>query len=187
MRFSPPLRMSIIKRGEKERRLGAFVGQHLAAAHASAAQPSHEIRVIARSAESPVFKVIAANAAEIAAGGHPVRAILALPDRDALTREWALVAGNAAVDFELRWVRDPRLIEVHEQLVLGPRTSWTGDSMRRDPVKCDALETFVDDCAKTASSVSALFERVWIASEPLPWSLPAVLGAGRTPSSERRV
>ena len=95
MRFSPPLRMSIIRRGEKERRLGAFVGQHLAAAAASAPEPGHEIRLIARSAESPVFKVIAASAAEIAAAGHSLRVILAQPDRDALARGCSAMPGRS--------------------------------------------------------------------------------------------
>jgi hypothetical protein len=185
MRFSPPLRMSIIRRGEKERRLGAFVGQHLAAAAASAPEPGHEIRLIARSAESPVFKVIAASAAEIAAAGHSLRVILAQPDRDALAR-WMLCDAGA-VECEVRWARDPRLIEVHEQLVLGPRTCWTGDSMRRDPAKCDALETFIDDCAETAGTATASFERLWTASEPLPWSPPVVRDASRPAAPERRV
>jgi hypothetical protein len=177
--------MSIIRRGEKERRLGAFVGQHLAAVHASAPQPAQEIRLIARSAESPVFKVIAAFAAEIAAGEHALRAIVAQPDRDALAR-WPLAG---AVDCEVRWARDPRLIEVHEQLVLGPHTCWTGDSMRRDPAKCDALEIFIDDSAQAAGAALASFERLWAASEPLPWAPPVARDAGHAaaPAPERRV
>jgi hypothetical protein len=34
--------------------------------------------------------------------------------------------------------RHPRLVEAHEQLVLGPETCWIGDCMQRDPAKCDA-------------------------------------------------
>ena len=85
-----------------------------------------------------------------------------------------MLCDAGAVDCEVRWARDPRLIEVHEQLVLGPRTCWTGDSMRRDPAKCDALETFIDDCAESAGTATASFERLWTASEPLPWSPPVV-------------
>jgi hypothetical protein len=175
--------MSIIRRGEKERRLGAFVGQHLAAAHASAPHAAYDIRLIARSADSPVFKVIASFAAEIAAGEHGLRVIVALPDREALAR-WPFAG---AVDSEVRWARDPRLAEVHEQLVLGPRTCWTGDSMRRDPARCDALETFVDDGAEAAAAATASFERLWTASELLPWAAPIGHAGGHTPSPERRL
>jgi hypothetical protein len=175
--------MSVTRRGDKERRLAAFIGQHLAATHASAREPSHDIRLIARSAESPVFKVIASFAADIAAGEHGLRMIVALPDREALAR-WPFAG---AVDCEVRWARDPRLAEVHEQLVLGPRTCWTGDSMRRDPARCDALETFVDDSAEAAAAATASFERLWTAGEPLPWAAPAAHAAGHTPSPERRL
>jgi hypothetical protein len=169
--------MSATRRGDKERRLAAFIGQHLAQARAGAPGAGREIQLIARSAESPVAKAIAAAAAEIAAGGHRLRVIVAQPGRDA-PAGWALCDTGAA-DCEVRWARDPRLVEVHEQLVLGPRTCWTGDSMRRDPAKCDALETFTDDGAEAAGTAAASFERLWAASEPLPGFPPVACDAGR--------
>ena len=66
-----------------------------------------------------------------------------------MPRGWAL-SDAVEVDCEVRWARKPRLIEAHEQLVLGPQTCWIGDSMRREPAKCDAYETYIDDCAETA-------------------------------------
>ena len=162
MRFPPLLGMSVTRRGEKERRLSAFIGQHLAAAQSSAAQLGCEILLIARSVESPVVKAIGALAPEIVAAGYSLRMILAQADRDASPRGWVL-----AHAIEVRRARDPRLIEAHEQLVLGLRTFWTGDSMRRDPAKCDAYESFVDDCAESAGFAAATFERLWMASHPL--------------------
>ncbi len=73
MRLRPPLRMSVTRRGEKEQRLGEFVGDYLAEAQQARSQPGAEILLVARSVESPVVKAIAAQAAEIVAAGYSVR------------------------------------------------------------------------------------------------------------------
>ena len=59
----------------------------------------------------------------------------------------------------------PRLIEAHEQLVLGPETCWIGDCMRRDPAKCDAFENFIEDCGEASGCAIVSFERLWAISE----------------------
>jgi len=79
-------------------------------------------------------------------------------------------------------VRNPRLIEAHEQLVLGARACWTGDTMRRDPAICDAYERFVEDAPELAAAARLTFERLWAASEPLT-ALPPVAAAQRTPKA----
>jgi hypothetical protein len=83
--------------------------------------------------------------------------ILAQPDRDGLADVWTLAAEPAALDYEVRWARDPRLIEAHEQLVLGAQTCWIGDSMRRDPTKCDAFESYVEGCGEAAGCALVSF------------------------------
>jgi hypothetical protein len=60
------------------------------------------------------------------------------------------------------------LLEAHEQLILSPTAIWTGDCMRRDPVKRDAYEAYAPDSAETARIAQQCFERVWTASEPYP-------------------
>ena len=122
--------------------------------------------MIARSVESPVVKAISAQAGEIAAAGYCVRMIIAQADRQSLPRGWTL-SDSVEVDCEVRWAKKPRLIEAHEQLVLGPETCWIGDSMRREPAKCDAYENYVDACADTTAAAIVSFERLWAASEPL--------------------
>ena len=67
----------------------------------------------------------------------------------------------------MRWARHPRLIEAHEQLVLGAQTCWIGDCMRRDPAKCDAFESYVEGCGEAAGCALVSFERLWGACEPL--------------------
>lgn len=68
---------------------------------------------------------------------------------------------------DVRWARRPRLVEAHEQLVLGPTVCWIGDCMRRDPAKCDAFETYVEGCGEAAGCAAVSFERLWIVSEPV--------------------
>jgi hypothetical protein len=177
MRFPPQFRMSITRRGEKEQRLSAFIARSLAA-QSDMPERGSGISVIARSLQSPVARAIGALAAEIAAAGHPVRLLLLRADGVAAPHTFAFPQVAAGLDCEMRLAREPRLIEAHEQLVLGPGTCWTGDSMRRDPSASDAYERFVDDCAQIAGAAASTFERLWIDGEsllarPLPSAMVA--------------
>jgi hypothetical protein len=193
MRFPQQFRASVVRRGEKEMRLGAFMVQglqDLAAGRQTAAAeslaepqgPERAILVIARSAQSPVLKSIATLAREIAAAGCSVRAILAKSERGGLADAFIAVQA-AGLDCEVRVARNPRLIEAHEQLVLGERACWTGDTMRRDPATCDAYETFVEDCPQTAASARLTFERLWQDGEPLPQPAPVAAAALAAPQA----
>jgi hypothetical protein len=179
MRFSQQFRMTMTRRGEKEARLGAFIAGRLQSlalpARGDGLQPTEFTErafvVIARSAKSPVVKSIAALARDIAATGWLVRLILARGDGAALS-DAVIAMRTAGVDCELRVVRNPRLIEAHEQLVLGARACWTGDTMRRDPATCDAYESFIDDGPELAAAARLTFERLWSDGEPLAAPVP---------------
>jgi len=190
MRFSQQFRMTMTRRGEKEARLGAFIAGGLRALAGPAQgdsllQPAtpveRPILVIARSTQSPVVKSIAALARDIATAGCPVRLILAKGERAALSDAFIAVQ-TAGLDCEVRVVRNPRLIEAHEQLVVGACACWTGDTMRRDPATCDAYESFVDDAPELAAAARITFERLWSDGEPLA-TLPPMAAALRTPKA----
>ena len=181
MRFPPQFRMSVTRRGEKELRLGAFIARGLEgiAARALHAEPHPEQRailVIARSVQSPVVKSVGSLAREIAAARCAVRIILARSERSGPVD--ILVTMHAAASCEARLARNPRLIEAHEQLVIGGRICWTGDTMRRDPATCDAYESFVEDCPEIAAAAASTFERLWGDGEPLSGLLPAAAASG---------
>jgi hypothetical protein len=165
MRLRPPLRVSVTRHEEKEQKLQDFIYQHLAGAqHGGDATPATRLLIIARSLESPLIKAVAGLAHEIAAAGLSARMILAQVDREPLPEDW----GRTIIfSHEIRWAKHPRLIEAHEQLVLGPETCWIGDCMRRDPAKCDAYESYVEDCGEAAGCAAVSFERLWLASQPL--------------------
>ncbi|HEY1245506.1 MAG TPA: hypothetical protein VGF29_11835 [Hyphomicrobiaceae bacterium] len=186
MRFSQHFRMSLTRRGEKELRLGAFIAHglrdlvpELPGQCTESQATERAILVVARSAQSPVVKSIAALGHEIATARCRVRMILARADRSGLADAF-IAAQAAALECDVRCVRNPRLIEAHEQLVLGRRASWTGDSMRRDPATCDAYESFAEDCPEMAAAARATFERLWRDGEPVAEPAPiaaAALGA----------
>jgi hypothetical protein len=58
-------------------------------------------------------------------------------------------------------------LSAHEQLVLAPDRAWIGDSMRREPSKRDAYESFAAGCAETATNAARSFEKIWRASAPV--------------------
>jgi hypothetical protein len=165
MRFPHHARMSITRRGEKELRLASFIGRGLEGASATPTTPN-VVMAIARSVQSPLVRAIATRAREIAAAGGTVRLMLAKPDGVALSDALAAVR-TASLACEVRLARNPRLIDAHEQLTIGARIAWTGDTMRRDPATCDAYESFVEDCPEIAATVAATFERLWRDGAPL--------------------
>ena len=165
MRLRPPLRVSVTRHEEKEQKLQEFIYQHLAGAqHGGDAGRATQLLIVARTLESPLVKAVAGLTHEIAAAGLSARMILAQIDRDPTPDEW-----GRAVTFshEIRWAKHPRLVEAHEQLVLGPETCWIGDCMRRDPAKCDAYESYVEGCGEAAGCAAVSFERLWLASQPM--------------------
>ena len=162
MSVRPPLRVSVTRHEEKEQKLKDFVARQLSESDIGAGAQASQILIVARSLDSPVVKAISGLSEEITAFGLSVRMILAQVDREPAS--W-----GRSVPFahELRWAKHPRLIEAHEQLVLSPEVCWIGDCMRRDPAKCDAYESFVEDCGEATGCATVSFERLWMASEPL--------------------
>jgi hypothetical protein len=181
MRFPHHSRMSVTRRGEKELRLGAFIARGLdgiaaPAHHAEPPPAQHAVLVIARSVQSPVVKSVGSLAREIATAGCAVRIILARSERSGPVD--IPIAMQTATLCQVRLARNPRLIEAHEQLVIGARICWTGDTMRRDPATCDAYESFVEDCPEIAAAAASTFERLWGDAEPLSGPLPAAAALG---------
>jgi len=189
MRFPPQFRMSVTRRGEKEQRLTVFIARGLALGprDGQGAMPlrSSRICVLARSIDSPVVRAIGTLAAEVAAAGSSVRLLLAKSDR-AFPAGGCIFPQAATLDCEVRLTRDPRLIEAHEQMALGGRACWMGDSMRRDPAACDAYESFIEDCPDLARAARSTFERLWSAAEPLFEHRPMAAPTGPVPALERR-
>lgn len=78
------------------------------------------------------------------------------------------LAPNRPAHEVLRWARNPRLLDAHEQVTYGEAICWTGDAMRRDCDRRNAL-TLVSEAAPDTIKLSRLaFEALWSASMPVP-------------------
>jgi len=128
--------------------------------------------LIARSPESPVVLALREHAEGLGKSGIRIRAIFGECELGSAT----VAAAPFALPSECRVARDPRLLAAHEQLVLTPDCAWIGDSMRREPSKRDAYESFTPRCSETATNASRSFEKLWRAASPMR-AVPAVSAA----------
>ncbi len=161
--------IDIVRLEDKENKLKSFVRTVVEQAQVRCEdnEASTPVLLIARSIDSPVAKAVATLVRE-GVITTTVKLILALPPRQQVEGDnsfdtfSALVGSNGG-----RIVRDSRLFDAHEQLVLGTSASWVGDCMRRDPMKRDAYECYAADCSKTAGWAKTSFNRLWDACEPM--------------------
>ena len=158
--------IDMVRLEDKESKLKSFIAQFLNEARPVGSPTDNTVLLlVVRSLESPAAKAVAALAAD-GTLDLPVRAIVSVGTKaeigSASEGTSAFFAGQT-----MRLARDPRLLDAHEQIVLGPATSWVGDCMRRDPMKRDAYECFAADCSETARWARISFERLWNASLPV--------------------
>ncbi len=152
----------VVKKEEKEGKLGQFVDKYLAARQAAGITAPACLLLVARSAESPVVRALAARSDALEAQGILVRAVLTLIDHTEFGGS-VQVPGRLVGEGMLRLVSDARLYEAHEQLVIDAETTWVGDCMRREPGKRDSYERFAEGCRETARLTARAFDRMWSA------------------------
>jgi hypothetical protein len=130
------------------------------------------ITMILRSPESPAAIAMLGMKEALQRAAIGVRVVLAkVEPEDALRQLHACLgelAPNRPVHEVLRWARNPRLLDAHEQVTFGEAMCWTGDAMRRDCDRRNAL-TLLSEAAPEAIRLSKLaFEALWSASMPVP-------------------
>lgn len=159
--------IDIVRHEDKETKLKSFIRTVVEQSTASTdANPSERlVLLIARSVESPVAKAVAALVRD-GSITVPVKLILAVLPRENVEGGFDTLA-TLAGESGGRTVRDARLFDAHEQLVLGPSASWVGDCMRRDPMKRDAYECYAADCSITAGWARTSFNRMWSVCEDM--------------------
>ncbi len=152
--------MQVVKREEKETRLTQFVLGEIAEGRVSL---TGQWCVVALSMDSPVITALRRVVNDL--GGAS-----ALRINVVLTRIGKHDGGDdfGVIDaLAIRTAQNSRLLDAHEQLVLGSASSWTGDCMRRDPRERDAFETFGGDNVELAVWALKSFERLWRGARPL--------------------
>jgi hypothetical protein len=78
-----------------------------------------------------------------------------------------LSPGNPA-DELIRWAKNPRLAEAHEQVTCGHSFCWSGDAIRRDAGKRNSLMLFDEHSPDAMQRLTRAFLALWNASIAVP-------------------
>ena len=68
----------------------------------------------------------------------------------------------------IRWARNPRLLDAHEQVTYGDIMCWSGDAMRRDADKRNALTLFDESAGDAVRHGRLAFEALWTSCALVP-------------------
>lgn len=130
------------------------------------------LTMILRSAESDPAKALVGMKGALQHSGLRAKVILARlePEND-LRQLFSSLSelGPQQPSHELiRWARNPRLLEAHEQVIYGEALCWSGDAMRRDADKRNALALFEEEAPDAARLGRLAFAAIWAQSSPVP-------------------
>jgi hypothetical protein len=146
---------------------------------------SATILAIARSIDSPAARALVALRPVLA--DHRVSLRLVIAEDDALLEPFIADNTDGATRqlFDVRIVRDPRLRDAHEQLIVGRSSVWFGDSLRRDIHRRDLFEQFLANAPEAARAATHAFEQLWLRTEPCH-ALPALAADSLTAAPGRK-
>ena len=158
------------KEAEIDRHLGMMTRFAARAMSGSDAAPT--ITMILRSAGSLPAQALWQARDDLARAGVSAKVVLAKIEPDAeLKQLYACLCQlrplRPAREL-LRWAHNPRLLDAHEQVTLGSSMCWSGDAMRRDADKRNALALFDENAPDTAQLGRLSFESLWLASIDVP-------------------
>jgi hypothetical protein len=173
----------LIRREEKQENLERFIGCYLDRLSVIAAPAPGDcmVTVVARSPSSPVAHALSRAFGELRSLGVIMGVVFAKLEPAETLSTWIDLAQPGSGDrglVSLRWARNPSLLDAHEQMVLGPVMSWSGDCMRRPPEARDAYELYDAFNEESARRAALSFRALWDASEALALArVPLAAGA----------
>ena len=136
------------------------------------AKPGSSLTMILRSAGSDPAKALVGVKGALLASGVRVKLILAnLEPEDELRQLFTAISEltpDAGAGELIRWARNPRLLDAHEQVTYGEAMCWSGDAMRRDAERRNALTVFDEQASDTARLGRLAFAALWTASSLVP-------------------
>lgn len=136
------------------------------------AEAGASLTMILRSPEADPAKALIGMTGALERKGLRARAILAKiePDDDLkkLFDALAALSPREPAHELIRWARNPRLLEAHEQVTYGATMCWSGDAMRRDADRRNALTLFDDEAPEAVRLGRLAFEALWSASALVP-------------------
>ena len=130
------------------------------------------LTMILRSPEADPAKALIGMTGALERKGVRARVLLAKiePDVDLkkLFDTLSTLAPHDPAHELIRWARNPRLLEAHEQVTYGAAMCWSGDAMRRDADKRNALTLFDEEAPESVRLGQLAFEALWGASALVP-------------------
>jgi hypothetical protein len=142
---------------ERENSLKAFIRNSL---DETATSRADGISLLARSPSSPVMTALLAISDELAQRRVGVAVVLAGGTIAAENETWNLTFSTDFVH-EIRLTSNPRVLDGHEQLIVGNRSIWYGDCMRRDPLKRDAFSLSLPNNEDAVRAARFAFSALW--------------------------
>jgi hypothetical protein len=130
------------------------------------------LTMLLRSAASDPAKALIGMKGALQRAGLAAKVIVARLDPGAELRQLFTclteLAPQAPAHELIRWARNPRLLEAHEQVIYGAGMCWSGDAMRRDADRRNILTLFDEDSPDRTRLGRLAFARLWTASSPVP-------------------
>jgi hypothetical protein len=155
-----------VKQAELDRHL-EILSRFIARVESDGAEP-RTLTMILRSAASTASLGLIGMSRDLARAGIVAKAVVAsLEPEEDLRRLFASLSELCPADSAkelIRWARDPRLLDAHEQVTYGATVCWSGDAMRREADKRNALSLFDESAPRTALLAQRAFEALWSAS-----------------------
>ena len=177
MTNKPLHQMQVVKREEKEALLFKFILEEIADGRVAL---NSDWRVVALSMQSPVIGAMRRVVGGFEeADGLSLRILITGRDKTA-----DLAGFESIGSISVRHGQDLRLLDAHEQLVLGPRSAWCGDCMRRNPSERDAFEAYIRGEETLAAWAAKTFERIWEGGQPITASGKRLAQEAETAAAE---
>ena len=155
-----------LKQAELDRHL-EILAQFVARVETCADEP-RSLTMILRSASSSPARALIAKARDLVRARIAAKVLVAkLEPEDNLRRLYACLSELSPQDPAkelIRWARNPRLLDAHEQVTCGASLCWSGDCMRRDADKRNALSLFEGGSGDMVRLGQLAFEALWSVS-----------------------
>ena len=135
------------------------------------APPRASLTMVLRSAESDPAKALIGMKGAFQRLDASAQVILAkLEPEDDLKQLFAALSAltpHVPAHDLIRWARNPRFLEAHEQVTYGEAICWSGDAMRREADKRNAL-VLVEEGSYAARLGRLAFTALWEGSSAIP-------------------
>ncbi|HEY8277491.1 MAG TPA: hypothetical protein VIG52_10965 [Methyloceanibacter sp.] len=130
------------------------------------------LTLVLRSASSDPALALLSMKDELLGARIRAKAIVArLEPEDGLRQLFTALAAlspNEPANELIRWAKNPRLAEAHEQVTCGNSLCWSGDAIRRDAGKRNALALFDEHSPDAIRRTTRAFMALWQASTCVP-------------------